>query len=98
VDFPSKAGAFIEGHFCSFIRISLPVERGGKSRNITSIKLVSDRLSFQQLLCGHGGGVWAGRMLWFNPSRHLSTTQPLAHSPDGMGGRTGRVKVRKLML
>ena len=33
-------------------------------------------------------------LLWFNTSRQLSTTQPLAHSPapSGMGERTGEKK------
>lgn len=35
--------------------------------------------------------------LWFNPSQQLSTTQPLAHCPGGMGERIGRVKVRNLV-
>ncbi|GAB0208060.1 hypothetical protein GRJ2_003271700 [Grus japonensis] len=34
-------------------------------------------------------------MSWFYPSRQLSTTQPLTHSPPrGMGERIGKVKVR----
>lgn len=37
-------------------------------------------------------------LLWFNPWWQLSTWQPLAHcSTGGMGERTARVKVRKLM-
>lgn len=36
------------------------------------------------------------KLLWFNPSQHLSCTQPLPHSPDGMGGGIRRVKARKL--
>ena len=33
---------------------------------------------------------------WFNPSQQLSTTQPVARSPQpsGMGERTGRKKIK----
>lgn len=38
--------------------------------------------------------------LWFNPSRHLSTIQPLAHSPlppQWVEGENRKGKVKKLM-
>lgn len=36
------------------------------------------------------------KLLWFNPSQQLYSTQPLPHSPDGMGEGIGKVKVGKL--
>lgn len=45
-----------------------------------------------------GQGEGAERVLWFNTSQQLSTTQPFAHSPTSrMWERIGRVKVRKLV-